>query len=132
MNFNTFKNEVSNYVSYRRSLKHLEEERDDILYQYGGAKGIAYDRISGSGDPHSRERMLLEMSEKLEEIERAIDHTQIKIDDIERYMSKLPDDIREMATMLYVEKHTLRYVGMVNGYSYNGIYQKVKREVEKI
>lgn len=132
MKFMTFKNEVMNYESYKHSLSKLEEEREMILYRYGGVKGIAYDRTSGNSDPHSREKLLLEMGEKLNEIEREIDHTMIKIEDIERNISKLPEDIQEMVKMLYIKRYPLTYVGQLNGYSYNGIWHKVKREVEKI
>lgn len=132
MNFMTFKNEVMNYESYKKSLKLLNEEMESIIYRYGGVKGVSYDKVSVSGDPHSRERMLLEMGDKLEEIEREIDHTQIKVQDIERNIAKLPEDIQEIVKLLYIERYTLNYVGQLCGYSHNGIWARVKREVEKI
>lgn len=130
MNFEIFKNELLNYNAYRRSLHNLQEEADSIIYQYGGVKGVSFDRIPGSSLP--KDSVLLEMSEKLEDIERAIDHTQIKIQDIERNLAKLPEDIREMCILLYVKRYPLRYVGELNGYSHTGLRMKIVRAIERI
>lgn len=130
MNFKVFQNEVRNLKQYERSIITLEAKKEDIIYKYGGVHGVSFDRItSTSGD---RQGALLKMGEELEEIEREIDHTQLKIEDIRRNLSKLPEEIRNLAMLLYYDNLPLRYVGRMVGYSYNGVYQLVKREVEKI
>lgn len=130
MDFNIFKNELMNYTRYQKSLDRLRDRLEQIYYQYGGAKGVSFDRIPGS--PREKDALLLEMSEKVEEVEREMDHTQIKIEDIERNLSKLPEDIRQMCLMLYVNRLPLRYVGELNGYSHTGLRLKIIREVERI
>lgn len=130
MNFKVFQNEVRNLKQYERSIIALESKKEDIIYKYGGVHGVSFDRVaSTSGD---RQGALLKMGEELEEIEREIDHTQLKIEDIRRNLGKLPEEIRNLAMLLYYDNLPLRYVGRMVGYSYNGVYQLVKREVEKI
>lgn len=130
MNFKTFQNELRNLKSYENSILILEQKKEEIIYKYGGVHGVSFDRVASTGG--DRQGALLKMGEELEEVEREIDHTMMKIDDIKRNLSKLPEDIQTIAMSLYYHNMPLRMVGRMVGYSYNGVYQLVKREVEKI
>lgn len=132
MEYQTFKNEMLNYNRYKKRQRELEEQIDDIIYQFCGVKAIRYDREPSSYNPYLSEQARLKMSELLEKPQKELDFIKLAINRINENLNKLPKDIQEMARLLFIEGHTLHYVGVINNYSYNGIYQKLKREVEKI
>ena len=132
MDFKIFQNELKNYNKYKKSIRQLEEKIDDICYKYCGVRGVSFDRQITTPNPSLTETKLIKMSIELEEPQRELDHTLLKIQDIERNLSKLPNNIREMALMLYADGYSYHYVGVLNGYSHNGVYKLMRREIEKI
>lgn len=132
MRYKTFKNELMNYKSYLHSIDEIERRIDDICYQYCGVRGISYDKVGITFNEHMNAERWQRLHDALIEPQRELDHTIIKIHDIERNLSKLPEQVKEMCIKLFVEGHSFQYVGHLNNYSANGIYQLVKREVEKI
>lgn len=129
MNYRTFKNEVSNLKRYEQSKKELEEKIEDIIYRYGGVKGLSYSDVKIASNKEDR---LIEMSEKLEESQRELDWTIYTINRIKGNIAKLPSDTQEMVKLLFINERSYYYVGTIYNYTANGIYQKVKREIEKI
>lgn len=129
MNYRTFKNEVSNLKRYEQSKRELEEKIEDIIYRYGGVKGLSYSDVKITSNKEDR---LIEMSEKLEEPQRELDWTIYTINRIKRNIAKLPSDTQEMVKLLFINERSYYYVGAIYNYTANGIYQKVKREIEKI
>lgn len=129
MNYRTFKNEVSNLKRYEQSKKELEEKIEDIIYRYGGVKGLSYSDVKIT---FNKEDRLIEMSEKLEEPQRELDWTIYTINRIKRNIAKLPNDTQEMVIKLFIEDHTFYNVGTIFGYTEGGVYRKVKRDIEKI
>lgn len=132
MDYKTFRNEMLNYRKYKSSVREIEEKIDYIVYKYAGVRAIEYDKIPGSHNPNLQEKMLLKMSEELEEPQRELDFTYLAIQHIESKLAKLPEDVREMAIMLFVDNYPLQYVGIKYGYSRSGVHARIKREVEKI
>lgn len=132
MNFDTFKHELSNLNSYRKSLKKIEEEMEDIIYQFAGVKGIRYDREPSMRNIRLAESVKLKMTEALKEPQREYDFTLMMIQRIERNLSLLPQDTRDMCVMHYVDRMPLVYVGDAYGYTPSGAIRKMQREVEKI
>lgn len=132
MDYKIFQNELKNYNQYKKSVREIEQKIDDICYKYCGVKGISYERVPSTPNPNLTQAKLIKMSIELEEPQRELDHTLMKIQDIERNLAKLPQKVREMALMLYADGYSYHYVGRLNGYSHNGIYQMMKREIEKI
>lgn len=132
MNYDTFKHEVSVLKAYKKSLRQIEEEMEDIIYQYCGVKGIRYDREPSIRNVAMEEATKLKMSEALEEPQREYDFTLMMIQRIERNLLLLPQDVREMCVMHYVDRMPLAYVGDAYGYTPSGAIRKMQREVEKI
>lgn len=132
MNYDTFKHEVSVLKAYKKSLRQIEEEMEDIIYQYAGVKGIRYDREPSMRNIHLAESVKLKMSEALEEPQREYDFTLMAIQRIERHLSMLPEEVREMCIMHYVDGFPLVYVGDAFGYSPSRVLRIIKSEVEKI
>lgn len=132
MEYQTFKNEMLNYKRYKKSINELEQKIDDIIYHYCGVRAIRYDKESVSFNEQISNEMFHKMSEALQEPQKELDFTIRAIQRIEHNLSKLPKEVQEMAKMLYIDRYPLIYVGAAFGYSHNGVYQKIKREVEKI
>lgn len=132
MDYKTFKNEVSNYMSYKQSLLKLNEEYEDIVYEMTGVKGVRYDKTPMSFNAELSMEMRRKLSRKLSEKELEIDHTLFAIKNIERNLNKLPSEIKDMCIKLFIENMTCSQVGDIYGYTHSGIRQKVKREVEKL
>ena len=44
MDYKTFKNELSNYRAYQKSLIQINDEIELIVYEMTGVKGIRYDK----------------------------------------------------------------------------------------
>lgn len=132
MEYQTFKNEMLNYNRYKKRKKELEEIIDNIIYEFCGVKAIRYDKEPSSYNQQLSEQSRLKMSELLEKPQKELDFIKLAIIRINTNLNKLPKDVQEIARLLFIEGHTLHYVGVLNNYSYNGIYQKLKREVEKI
>lgn len=132
MNYDTFKHEVSVLKAYKKSLRQIEEEMEDIIYQYCGVKGIRYDREPSIRNVAMEEATKLKMSEALAEPQREYDFTLMAIQRIERHLSMLTEEVREMCIMHYVEGYSLVYVGDAFGYSPSRVLRIIKSEVAKI
>ena len=132
MNYDTFKHEVSVLKAYKKSLRQIEEEMEDIIYQYCGVKGIRYDREPSIRNVAMEEATKLKMSEALAEPQKEYDFTLMAIQRIDRHLSMLTDEVREMCIRHYVDRRALVDVGEEFGYTPSGVIRKMKREVEKI
>ena len=97
-----------------------------------GVKAIRYDKQPLSFNPELSADMRDKLSRMLEEKESEKDHTLMKIQDIDRNLAKLPDDIKIICTMLFVDNMSFTKVGRIVGYSNNGLWHKIRKEIEKI
>lgn len=132
MEYKRFKNELSNYRSYQKSLIKIDEEIENIIYEMTGVKAIRYDKQPLSFNPELSADMRDKLSRMLEEKESEKDHTLMKIQDIDRNLAKLPDDIRELCIMLFADGMTFIEVGNRVGYSDNALWHRIRKEIEKI
>lgn len=132
MDYQRFKNEISNLKAYYRSMVELEEETERLFYELTGVKGLRYDRQPTSYNQQMSESYRLELIEKLEQIEKEKDFTREVIDRYEKQLNRLPDDIRVMVVLLFIEGKTFREVSEMVGYSDHGLYYMIKKEIEKL
>ena len=132
MDYKTFKNELSNYRAYQKSLIQINDEIELIVYEMTGVKGIRYDKQPMSFNPYLTAETRERLSHRLDEWECKLDHTLMKINDIERDLAKLPDDIRELCIMIFADGMTFIEVGNKVGYSDNALWHRIRKEVEKI
>ena len=122
--------------SLREERQNLEQQIDNIYYAYGGVKGISYDKVSGTSNPYSNDEKLLALSEKLIEPQRELEKINYAISQIEPQvmndLDKLDEDIRNICELIYFENKTYEEVGRIVGYSTNGLWYRVKKEIQKI
>lgn len=132
MDYQRFKNEISNLKAYYRSMVELEEETERLFYELTGVKGLRYDRQPTSYNQQMSESYRLELIEKLEQIEKEKDFTREVIDRYEKQLNRLPDEIRVMVVLLFIEGKSFREVSEMVGYSDHGLYYRIKKEIEKL
>lgn len=132
MNFELLRNELRMVPHLKTSLKKLEEEKDRILYEMSGVKGIRYDKEKGNFDPNASAEKRYQLSAMLEEIESQIDYTSVFINKAMADLAKLPDDVKEMCVWLYIEGYPLKTVADIKMYTPSGIWNKIKNCVEKV
>ena len=132
MNFEYLRNELRMVPHLKKSLKKLEEEKDRILYEMSGVKGIRYDKERGNFDPNASAEKKHLLSEALDEVESQIDFTTMFINRATMDLNKLPEDVREMCVWLYIEGYALKTVADIKMYTPSGIWNRIKNCVEKI
>ena len=132
MDYQTFKNEISNLKAYYRSLEELQRERERLFYDLTGVKGVRFDRQPGSYNQTMAENFRLEMIEQLDELDKEIEFTCQTIKRYESNLNRLPGDVRTLVILLFIKGKTFSEVGHIVGYSDHGIYHKIKKEIEKL
>ena len=131
------------FILQMRMLKSLREEKEDLereienlTYKYGGVHAIQYDKISNTSNPYSSDERLTELSEKLMQPQKELDKVIYAINSIEPQvmndLNKLDKDIRNICELIYFENKTYEEVGRIVGYSTNGLWYRVKKEIQKI
>ena len=132
MNFKIFCRDMRSYKAFKDSIPKLNEQIDDIFYKYAGVRGIRYDKQPMSFSPElaseTMERMLQEVSVPQKELDKA----ERRVRECEEYLAKLPKDVKEMCIDLFVHERTYDAVCYNYGYTKAGLWQRVKREVERI
>ena len=114
------------------SMTDLENEYERIIYEMSGVKGIRYDKEPSSHNPILAESIRSEYSEKLTEIETQIDFTITAIKHYESEFNRLSDEFKPMVEQLFIKGKSFAEVGRNVGYSDNGLYNKVRRYIEKL
>lgn len=115
-----------------KSMTDLENEYERIIYEMSGVKGIRYDKEPSSHNPILAESIRSEYSEKLTEIENQIDKTKIAINQYESDFNQLTDEFKPLIEQLFIQGKSFAEVGKNVGYSDNGLYNKVRRYIEKL
>ena len=136
MRYELFVLQLKMLKAYEESKEDIEREIDDIIYQYCGVRGIRYDKERSSYNQFLSQETYYLMSERLKEPESQLDYTIYAINQLEPIVNetllKLPRDV-QLALKLHVYEHkSFDSIGKLFGYTKNGIWAKVKREVEKI
>lgn len=71
------------------------------------------------------------MRDKLDKIEKELKFTKLAIAQIEETLNRMPKTLREMLVEIYVDGKTFKKVGMIHGYSDNGLWHWLRRECER-
>lgn len=132
MDYQRFKNEISNLKAYYKSMNELEAETERLFYELTGVKGIQYDKQPSSYNQEMSESYRLELIDRLEQIEKEKDFTRLLIERFEKQLDRLPSDVRALVVLLFVTGKTFREVGEMTGYSDNGLHYRIKKEIEKL
>ena len=136
MNYNRFVLQMKMLKSCKESKEDLEKEIDDICYQYCGVRGISYDRESITSNPYMTDEKLTLLSEALEEPQRQLDFTIEAIKQLEPIvygdLYRLPEDMQHVCIKVFWHNKSFDEVGKEVGYSRNGLWYRVKKEIEKL
>ena len=132
MNYNDFAERMETYKAYKESQYQLEAELEAIWYEMTGVKAIRYDKQPTTFNPSIMAEIRSNYSEQVEEKQKELDATMSAIWLIEKDLNRLPEDIQQICRWKYVDKLTFEKIGKILGYSGNAIWNRLKKEVEKI
>ena len=132
MDYKTFTEDLASYAQNTERIKQTKEELDIILYQMTGVKGIRYDKIPGTFNPHSAEFIRSKLSERYEEKENELIRYQTAVKNVELVKKRLPKEIWLMLVEKFVKNKTYMEIGIQYGYTNTGLWKYLRREVEKI
>lgn len=121
---------------YQDSRKEIEQRIDDLCYQYMGVRGVRYDKQPTSTNEAALMELRLKLSEALVEPERELDFTIYAINQLKPLvygnLNRLPDDVKKACELVFFENKTYYEAGKIMGYSDNGLWQRIRREVKKL
>lgn len=136
MKYNLFIYQMRLLKSYKEREKELEEEIDNIFYDFTGVKGVAYDRPRYSYNNTLAMENLHKMMNKLEKPQKELDYTINSIQQLEpivnENINRLSSEMQDIVKCLYWDNNTLEHTGELYGYSVSALWKKIKREIEKI
>lgn len=131
MDYKVFTSNLANLKRLKESEESLKTQLDLIIYDLGGVKGVHYDSVMVHGNPSVIEEKRLELIDKYNEKEKELEFTKLAIMQTEETLNRMPKTLREMLVEIYVDGKTFKNVGMIHGYSDNGLWHWMKRETEK-
>ena len=131
MDYKVFTSNLANLKRLKESEESLKTQLDLIIYDLGGVKGVHYDSVMVHGNPSEIEEKRLELIDKYNEKEKELEFTKLAIMQTEETLNRMPKTLREMLVEIYVDGKTFKNVGMIHGYSDNGLWHWMKRETEK-
>ena len=131
MDYETFTTNLKCLKAYKKEKKKTKDDLDLILYRETGVKGISYDRIPTSGNPQQIAFKRLEMVDDYEAKLKEYNWICDTIEEIEKYLNRMPKELRSMLKDIYVERMTYRKASSKYGYSEGGLWFYLHREVEK-
>lgn len=131
MDYETFTTNLKCMKAYRYDKKKVKDELDLILYRETGVKGISYDRIPTSGNPQQIAFNRLEMVEDYEAKLKEYEWICATIEEIEKYLNRMPKELRSMLKDVFIDKMTYRKASTKYGYTEGGLWYYIRRETEK-
>lgn len=131
MDYKVFTSNLANLKRLKDSEESLKSQLDLILYDLGGVKGVHYDSVMVKGNPSVIEEKRLELYDKYNEKEKELEFTKLAIMQTEDVLNRMPKTLREMLVEIYVDGKTFKKVGMIHGYSDNGLWHWLRRECER-
>lgn len=132
MKASTFENMLKNYYDYKICTRKLKDDIDCIWYELSGVKAIRYDKQPTTFNSNLNEIRKLDLLDELEskQIELEMINTQISF--IERKLEMMNEDDKKLVLKIICDKESYEKVGREVGYSHNGMWKKLKRDIESI
>lgn len=132
MDYKGFKNELENYYKHLKNVENIKKEIEDILYEMTGVKGIRYDKEPSSYNPQLSMERKLELIDQKEEKEIELDYTIASIRYIEKKLSKLSQEDKDICLKIISKGISSEKVRQEVGYSKSGIWKRIQRELTGI
>lgn len=131
MTYDVFTSNLSKLKAYKKQMKGLEDDLNEIFYEMTGVKGVGFDSIPTSFNPHLAELKRLDLIDEYEDRLREYNFMGIAIEIVETMLKEMPEDLQRMLKDKFVKGMTYEKLGMKYGYSHSGIQYKLKTETEK-
>lgn len=131
MNYKIFTFQLKQYAANKEMADKARSELEDILYEMTGVKGVRFDTIPSSYNPHLAELRKLELIEMREEKENELKYLEASIRSVDMIKQRMPRKLWLMCYDKFAKDMTYKAVGQKYGYSDNGLWHLMKREVEK-
>lgn len=131
MDYKTFTNDLANYYRNLESWKKAKDELEVILYDLCNVRGVSYDSIMVHGNPSQKALNWLTLDERYNDKVNEVERYEVAIRNVHTAKRKLPKKLWLMLKEIYVDGQTFRSVGLKYGYSDHGLWQMLRREVEK-
>ena len=131
MDYRTFCIDLENYAENLKRLKKAEDELEVILYDLCGVRGVSYDSIMVHGNPSQKALNWLKLEDKYNAKESEVERYRTAIRNVEQVKKRLPKELWLMLNDKFVKGMTYSALGIKYGYSDHGIWNMMRREVEK-
>ena len=131
MDYRTFCIDLENYAENLKRLQKAEDELEVILYDLCGVRGVSYDSIMVHGNPSQKALNWLKLEDKYNAKESEVERYRTAIRNVEQVKKRLPKKLWLMLNDKFVKGMTYSALGIKYGYSDHGIWNYLKREVER-
>ena len=131
MDYRTFCIDLENYAENLERLQKVEDELEVMLYDLCGVRGVSYDSIMVHGNPSQKALNWLKLEDKYNAKESEVERYRTAIRNVEQVKKRLPKKLWLMLNDKFVKGMTYSALGIKYGYSDHGIWNYLKREVER-
>lgn len=131
-----FKNELRNYLTYKRKLDEINEKIELNDYEESGVKGIKYDtiKVSKSANEKAIAKKRLTLIERGEKLEAERDRLQKQINYIESILKQMDEKFARAIVFIYAEGRT--YQDIVNSdmqyWTESDLFYQIEQELKKV
>lgn len=136
MKIDLFINRMRFLKQLRESKEDIEREIDEIIYRYMGVKGVSFEDKTGTTNPQAKKETFYKMAEELDypqiQLERTIHQIELIEPIVYQDLNRLPSEVKLACEWLFWDNMTYGQVGRLLGYSDNGIWHMVRREINKL
>ena len=131
MDYRVFTSNLANLGKIRKDIEEVKSKLEVAEYEETGVKGVSYTKTPVSHNPSLTALKRLEMVDKVDELARELYFLCLMIEETERVLNKMPQELKNMLEDIFIKGMTYRAVGEKYGYSDAGLWMYVKRETEK-
>ena len=131
MDYKTFATDMAEYRENKKRLVKAKDELEVILYDLCGVRGVSYDSIMVHGNPTQKALNWLKLEDKYNAKQSEVERYRTAIRNVEQVKKRLPVELWLMLNDKFVKGMTYSALGIKYGYSDHGIWNYLKREVER-
>lgn len=131
MTYDVFTTNLSKLKSYREQAILLKGELEDLFYIMTGVRGVGFDNIPTSFNPHLAEIKRLDLIEQYDDKMREYNSISMMVQTIESIYDRMPKEVKDMLKDVFIKKITFKKASAKYHYSDCGFWHMLKRETEK-
>lgn len=131
MDYKIFTTNLANLKRMKGEHKKLSSKLEDLIYLETGVKGVSYGQVMTSHNPSLQALKRLEMVELVDDLCRELNYLALAIDETEKALNKMPNELKDMLTDKFIKGWTYDRVGEKYGFSHSGIQYRMENETQK-